>query len=102
MLGMTGGRICAKGARGVGLPFPQSSFARELGTHLYRRRLEKAGASSRTPQNHGGAFTRRRVMRLLLCASVNPGVYLGVQDVEGERAVAEDFVVEGAQVEFVT
>ena len=39
---------------------------------------------------------------LLLCAGFDPGVYLGVQDVEGERSVAKDFVVEGAQVEFVS
>jgi hypothetical protein len=41
------------------------------------------------------------VSRLLLGASFDPGVYLGVQDIEGECAVSQDFIVEGAQVEFV-
>jgi len=38
----------------------------------------------------------------LLGTRLDPGVYLSVQDVKGERSVAEDFVVEGAQIEFVS
>jgi len=63
----------------------------------------KPKATAVPPWEHGGlpiAFTQQRLY-LLLRMGVGPGGYLRVQDVEGECAIAEDLVVEGAQVEFV-
>ena len=39
--------------------------------------------------------------QVMLLVRVDPGGDFGVEDVEGKGAVGEDFVVEGAEVEFV-
>jgi len=39
--------------------------------------------------------------QLLLGATFDPGVYLRVQNIEGERSISQDFIVECAQIEFV-